>query len=101
MDSKLQIISLGVSFGYGVIFYLLTRFNKYIISNTSNWFKLLISIVFVIDIVVLYIYIMYNINLGVIHPYFIAVLIIGYIGMYWCYDKVRCKIVVKVKKTLK
>lgn len=71
MNSYVQVISLLVSFIYGIVFYILSKFNKYIISNKNNIVKLLVTTVYVVDMVIIYIFIMYKINFGNIHPYFI------------------------------
>lgn len=103
MNSYLQLLSFFVSFGYGMLFYLLTRFNKFILSNKKYFLQFIITLVFIIDIVIIYIYIMYKINNGIIHPYFVITLIIGYILMLKLFDKCKilCKICVKKIKSLK
>ena len=68
MNSYVQVISFLVSFIYGIAFYLFARFNKFMLSNKNNVIKLLVTLVFVIDMVILYIYLMYKINFGIIHP---------------------------------
>lgn len=100
MDSTVQLISLIISFLYGSIFYLLARFNKYILKNHKDIFKLFINVIFVIDMVILYIYIMFKINYGLIHIYFIFALVLGFIIMMSYFDKIKqfCKIHVKIKK---
>lgn len=97
MNSSTQIISFIFSFTYGCIFFLLSKFNQYILVNKKYWVKLIVTFVFVIDIVILYIYFMYLINYGVIHPYFITMVILGFIIMGINYSKI-CKICVKKKK---
>ncbi len=87
MNSYVQVLSFVVSFIYGLVFYLLSYVNKIMINNKNNVIKLLITLVFVIDMVILYIYIMYKINYGMIHPYFVAVVFIGYIVMMFTFDK--------------
>ena len=87
MNSYIQLVSLVVSFIYGFVFYILSRVNKYILSNKNNVIKLLVTIVFVIDMVFIYIFIMYKINFGVMHPYFIILLILGFVL------SIKCKII--------
>lgn len=87
MNSYVQVLSFVISFIYGLVFYLLSYANKVMINNKNNVVKLLITLVFVIDMVILYIYIMYKINFGMIHPYFVAVVFIGYIVMMFTLDK--------------
>lgn len=93
MNSYVQVFSFLVSFIYGIVFYLFARFNKFILSNKNNVIKLLVTLVFVIDMVILYIYIMYKVNFGMIHPYFVAVVLVGYIFMMFLYDK--CSMLIK------
>ena len=57
MNSYVQVLSFLVSFIYGIVFYLFARFNKFILSNKNNVIKLLVTLVFVIDMVILYIYV--------------------------------------------
>ena len=73
------------------------------LSNKNNVIKLLVSLVFVIDMVILYIYIMYKINYGMIHPYFVAVVFFGYIVMMFMFDKcvsLLKKLIKKIKRPL-
>lgn len=84
MNSYVQVISLLVSFIYGIVFYILSNFNKYIISNKNNIVKLLVTTVYVVDMVIIYIFIMYKINFGNIHPYFIISLILGFVLSIKC-----------------
>lgn len=96
MNSYVQVISFLVSFIYGIAFYLFARFNKFMLSNKNNVIKLLVTLVFVIDMVILYIYLMYKINFGIIHPYFVLVVILGFFFMLKIYEK--CKKYVKMIK---
>lgn len=96
MNSYVQVISFLVSFIYGIAFYLFARFNKFMLSNKNNVIKLLVTLVFVIDMVILYIYLMYKINFGIIHPYFVLVVILGFFFMLKTYEK--CKKYVKMIK---
>ena len=84
MNSYVQVISLLVSFIYGIVFYILSKFNKYIISKKNNIVKLLVTTVYVVDMVIIYIFIMYKINFGNIHPYFIISLILGFVLSIKC-----------------
>lgn len=103
MSSGIQVEAFIFSFIYGYLFYYLTRFNRYIILGKNTFVKLIISIIFVIDIVILYIYTMYKINNGIIHVYFVTSVILGYLVGNSTYDKLKCfcKICVKKIKKLK
>ena len=101
MDSFIQVFSFGVSFLYGLLFYLLTRFNYFILEKKNNIIKFLVTLVFIIDIVILYVYLLYKINNGYFHIYFIIVVIIGFGIMNKFYKKIKntCKkYVKKIKK---
>ena len=99
MSSYLQVLSFLVSFLFGVFFYLLSRYNKYILKSKNVFIKYLVTLVFVIDMVILYVYFMYKINYGNIHKYFVLLVIIGYIFMHKFYNK--CKHYVKRIKIFK
>lgn len=93
MDSYIQVLSFLLSFFYGMLFYLLTRFNYYILEKKKVFLKFLVTLVFIIDIVILYVYLMYKINNGNFHIYFCIVLILGYILMNKMYERTKklCK----------
>ena len=97
MTSYIQIISFLISFIYGIFFYLLSRFNKYILDNKNKLITLIITTIFIIDIVILYIYIIYKINHGCFHIYFLITVIIGFslTNIYYYKLKNICKIYVK------
>ncbi len=81
MNSYIQLFSFLASFLYGMIFYLLSRFNCFILEKKNNISKFLVTLVFIIDIVILYVYMMYKINNGYFHIYFVILVILGFILM--------------------
>ena len=92
MDSGIQLISLSISFLYGIIFYYLSIINFKVINNLKNIIKNIITIIYVFDISIIYVILVYKINNGHFHIYFILMAILGYIlGNY------LSKIYVKVK----
>lgn len=103
MNSKIQVLSFAISFLYGIFFFLLTKFNKYIVGGKKIFFQFIVTLIFIIDIVILYIYIMYKINFGIIHPYFLMILLLGYYLTAISFNKIKklCKICVKKVKVLK
>jgi|GEM_PF-1892800 len=82
MDYKLQIISLLVSFSFGVLFTILVEINRKLISNKKKYLQNILTVVFIMDIVLLYILIIYKVNGGTFHLYFILLIIFGYITSY-------------------
>ena len=79
MSANLQLICFLVSFIYGMFFGILTNFHFKLINKYHKIFQLLISLVFIIDIVLGYILIMYHLNDGIFHIYFFIFIFIGYI----------------------
>ena len=78
MDYKIQIISFIFSFIFGGFFYITSVLNYHFITKYPKIFKYLITLVYILDIALLYILFMYKINYGVIHIYFVIVLFLGF-----------------------
>lgn len=95
MNSVNQIISFIVSFLYGFIFFLLTKVNFYLTEQLKNIIKNIITVIFVLDMIFLYILILYKINGGYFHIYFIVTVVFGYIISFGFYKKFFSKINVK------
>lgn len=89
MNYKIQLISLIFSFFYGILFYATSYFNYKMVKNCNVVLRYLISIVYVFDISLLYILLLYKINYGVVHVYFIGVLLIGYVFGWYNLKKIR------------
>ncbi len=79
MTSKIQIIILTISFLYGFIFYYLFKLNSKIINNQKIIYRSLTTMLFMFNIVLLYIIIIYKINNGSFHLYFLLMIILGFI----------------------
>ncbi len=94
MDSLLQIKSLLFSFGYGMLFYYLAKYNLYLIKNLHVITKYLITLVFVIDSVLLYVYLLFKINHGIFHFYFFLMFGLGFWLSLWLQPKIvnLCKV---------
>ena len=78
MDYKIQIISFIFSFIFGGFFYLTSVLNYRFMSKYPAFFKYLITMVYILDISLIYVLFMYKINYGVIHIYFVIVLFLGF-----------------------
>ena len=78
MDYKIQIISFLFSFIFGVFFYFTSVLNYKFIAKYHVIFRYLISFVYVLDIALLYTLFMFKINYGIIHIYFVLILILGF-----------------------
>ncbi len=79
MSANLQLICFLVSFLYGILFGLLTKLHFSLINKYHQIFQILISLVFIIDIILGYILIMYNLNAGIFHIYFFIFILGGYL----------------------
>lgn len=88
MDSYTQVFIIIISYLYGLIFYLLAKYNFWLIKNLKKIGQYLITGIFLIDIVILYIYIIYHINRGIFHIYFLLALFLGYLTLALNYEKI-------------
>lgn len=98
MDYKVQLISFLCSFLFGIFFYLTSLLNYKVIHKRCMFLKYLISFAYVIDIALLYVLLMYKINSGVIHIYFIMVLFMGFLFGYFYCKKIKNFCQMKLKK---
>ena len=95
MTSILQLISFMISFIYGIFFYFLTILNFKIISSLKKYLQHIITFIYVLDMIIIYIIIFYHLNKGYFHIYFIGMVIFGFIFGYLFDKKFRSKISVK------
>lgn len=79
MEIKIQLYSFIVSFCYGLFIYLIFNLNKKKLVIDKIMVKFTLSFVLIVDIVLLYVAIMYKLNNGIIHNYFVIVMIFGYV----------------------
>lgn len=78
MELNLQIICLIFSFLYGMAYYFSSLFNKYIIEKTKNIYKVIITFIFVLNLVIIYLIVLYKINNGIFHVYFLLFFLLGF-----------------------
>ena len=79
MDEITQLFSFLLSFLFGFGFHILTRWHFKISETYSLVMKYLTTILFVINIVLLYVYLMYLLNDGVLHIYFLLFVVFGFV----------------------
>lgn len=93
MDLKIQIISLSFSFLYGLFMYFMISINYKYLFMSKLIERIVISILFIVDNLLLYFLILRFINDGIIHVYFLLCILFGYFvgGMLY-------KLIVKCKK---
>lgn len=103
MDAKTQIIILTFSWIYGFIFQILTIFHNHIIRRKKRVYRSIITMLFMYNIVLIYIILMYKLNNGKFHIYFILMIIIGCYSSYIFTKKIANNVKFKrvVEKPLK
>lgn len=79
MELHVQLLSFGVSFCYGIFFYLLLELNSRILYSSHKSIKVVGSILFVLFHVLLYFLILMKINYGYVHIYFFLCILGGYL----------------------
>lgn len=77
MDYKIQLISIMFSFLFGFVLSIINRLFNLIIKKRNMAIKLVLSSLFSFIISFFYVYLLYKINEGVIHIYFILMLLLG------------------------
>lgn len=92
MPASLQLITLGASFLYGFVFYYLMKLNYKLIKNKKKFYQSLITILFMYNVVLLYIIIIFKLNSGIFHIYFFIMLALGFLS--------NLKLTQKMLKTL-
>ena len=78
MRANIQLLTLSISFLYGFIFYYLFKINYIIIKHKKRFYQSLITILFMYNIVLIYIIIIFKINNGIFHLYFFIMIILGF-----------------------
>ena len=78
MVNSLQLLSFSFSFFFGIFFSFVSRFHYGFISSLKGWFRYLLTFLFILDISLCYILLIYYINQGVVHLYFVIFTMIGY-----------------------
>lgn len=78
-DCWVQLFTLSVSYLFSFLFYYLYKLNYIIIKNKKRFYQSLITILFMYNIVLIYIILIYKINNGIFHIYFFIMIILGFI----------------------
>ena len=79
MNYKIQLISFLVSFLFGIFFFYTNMLNKKIINKQKIYYKYIITFLYIINITLIYIILIYKINKGIFHIYFLIMVLLGYI----------------------
>ena len=89
MNIFVQLISLLISFIYGLFIYLLFRLHWNYVIHYSFLLKCFFSFLLGLDISLLYIYLLFSINSGVFHLYFLFAMLLGVIVGVGCHKHVK------------
>lgn len=79
MQNEIQLLSFLVSFIFGVLFAFLNELNNKFIFKQKPHFKVIITFLFILNLSLLYLMLIYNINGGIIHIYFFIFILLGYL----------------------
>lgn len=90
MELSIQLQVLIVSFVYGILFSYLLKIQHKFLFESTKFYKILITLLFIFDNFLLYFLILRTINNGIFHIYFLLVLILGFLlGNYFIKKKVN------------
>ncbi len=80
MNSYVQLILIIFSLFYGFWLFRFNQFNIKVFKNKNLLIKLVGNILYINTVTLLYLFVLYKLNSGELHIYFVLLLIIGYIG---------------------
>lgn len=78
MDYKIQLLSFLFSFLFGILFSIMSKMHYDLVYRLKKWLQYIFTFLFILDVSLFYILILYYINHGVVHLYFIALTFVGY-----------------------
>jgi len=78
MTVKIQILTLFYSFLFGIFSSFLLNLNKPLLFHKNLLIKITANIFIVLDLVLIYLIILYKINYGIVHHYFILMIFLGH-----------------------
>lgn len=95
MNLKIQIISLLFSFFYGVTFSFLVNINYELLFKKRKKYRIIYTLIFVLIMALLYFFLLQRINNGIMHVYFLMIILIGFYISFPITKKIRIKNVKK------
>ena len=103
MNAEVQLLTLSVSYLFGFLVFYLYKINYKIIKDKKRFYQSLIMILFMYNIVLIYIIIIFNINHGIFHIYFFIMIALGFYTNIKLTKKmlnnVKCRLFIeKIKK---
>ena len=83
MNLKVQLLSLGFSFGFGILFSIFIKINYKLLFLSKKYIQIISNFLFLLDMSLCYFLIIKYINNGILHVYFLLLFLFGwYIGNY-------------------
>lgn len=82
MELKVQLLSLFVSFLFGIFLFLMFKLNYKYLFLSSNKKKIFFNFIFCFDLSLLYFLILYYLNNGSLHLYFLLLIVFGFLLSY-------------------
>jgi hypothetical protein len=79
MTSYIQLICFFISFYFGILLYYTNKFNILFSNNKPFIIKFIINFLYIFNMSLLYVVVLYKINNGILHVYFVFLIILGYI----------------------
>jgi hypothetical protein len=79
MPLEIQIKSLLFSFIFGVFFAVMYNLNKRYIYGRERYYKIITTFLFIINLGFFYYLVLLKINFGIIHPYFLIMIYVGFV----------------------
>ena len=89
MDYRIQLMSFLVSFLFGIFFSFISRFHYDLVYSLKAFMRYLLSFLFILDISLLYVLLLYYVNHGVLHFYFLCVTFLGYFSENYIFLNVK------------
>lgn len=91
MILRIQILSLLFSFIYGNFIFWMLELNYKLLYEGRVFYRIIISLLFVVFISLLYFVCLLKINNGILHIYFFLIILTGYMLSFVIYKKINCK----------
>jgi len=89
MSAQLQLFLVIFNFFYGNLSFLLFILNYFFIKNETLLVKVLLTMLFSIDLTIIYLIIIYKINYGIFHIYYLLSFLLGFYLAYFVKKHVK------------
>ena len=88
MNILIQLICMIISYAYGWFIRLFIIFNNRIFKTSKLLLIIINKVIYTFIIVISYVILIYKINMGIFHIYFLLLMLLGYVNS----NKIICKI---------